>query len=53
MIKQIVATTVALGFTVSAMAGGADDPLLYKVMIDKLETRNADGSDPMVLEADA
>ena len=53
MIKQIVATTVALGFSVSAMAGGADDPLLYKVMIDKLETRNADGDDPVILEADA
>ena len=32
---------------------GADDPLVYRVMIDKLEIRNTDGPDPLVLDADA
>lgn len=30
-----------------------DDPLIGKVLIDQLETRVADGPDPIVLEADA
>lgn len=42
-----------IGFFPSVFAAGADDPLLYKVMIDKLEVRNTDGSNPLVLDADA
>lgn len=37
----------------SAFAAGADDPVLTKVMIDQLEWREADGANPLVLEADA
>ncbi|MES9945062.1 MAG: copper resistance protein B [Candidatus Thiodiazotropha sp.] len=51
-IKQITAL-MAIGFSTTLYAGGVDDPLLYKVMIDKLEIRNTDGPDPLVLDADA
>ena len=51
--KRTLATLVVMGLSVSAFAGGADDPLNYKVMIDKLETRITDGPNPLVLEADA
>ncbi len=34
-------------------AGGSDDPLVTKVMIDKLEMRVTDGPDPWLLDADA
>jgi copper resistance protein B len=40
-----------LGVTHSAVASSKDDPLLSKVMIDQLELRNADESNPLVLEA--
>jgi copper resistance protein B len=35
----------------SALAGGKDDPLLGKVMIDQLEVRDADEKNPVVLAA--
>ena len=35
----------------SALAGGKDDPLLGKVMIDQLEVRDADENNPVVLAA--
>jgi copper resistance protein B len=35
------------------MAAAEDDPLLFKLMIDKLEWRAADGSNPWVWDADA
>jgi copper resistance protein B len=37
----------------SALAVSEDDPLLLKVMIDKLEWRAADGPDPWVCDVDA
>ena len=37
----------------SALAGGEDDPLLTKVMIDELEVQDADGSNPWVLDGQA
>lgn len=40
-------------FAINVHAAGADDPLLAKVMIDQLEVRDGDGTDPLVLEADA
>lgn len=36
----------------AAFAAAEDDPLLYKVMIDKLEWRDADGADPWVWDAE-
>jgi len=37
----------------TAMAAAEDDPVLAKLMIDKLEWRAADGPDPWVWDADA
>lgn len=48
MLIAIVAAPVC-----SVQAGMGDDPILTKVMIDQLEIRHTDGSDPLVLEADA
>lgn len=36
-----------------SVAHESDDPLLYRVMIDQFEWRNADDADPYVLEAQA
>jgi copper resistance protein B len=44
---------ILLAVTAQAAAMGEDDPLVAKVMIDKLEVRNTDGPDPLVLDADA
>ncbi len=51
--RQSMALAMLLIPGVLAAAMGADDPLVYKVMIDKLELRSTDGPDPLVLEADA
>lgn len=53
MVKRTIAAVMAMGLSLPAFAGGVDDPLVYKVMIDKLETRITDGPNPLVLEADA
>lgn len=37
---------------IAAFAGGADDPILTKLMVDRLEVQAGDGPDPIVLEAD-
>lgn len=42
-----------LVLSTAVSAGSEDDPLLFKVMIDKLEWRAADGPDPIVWDADA
>ena len=42
-----------LGLAQPVQAGGKDDPLLSKVMIDQLELRDVDGSNPLVLEGQA
>lgn len=53
MIKKVIATLIAVGFSSTAFAGAEDDPLLYKVMIDQLEVREATGSNPLVWDAEA
>lgn len=42
-----------LALSTTALADAEDDPLLFKLMIDKLEWRAADGPDPIVWDADA
>ena len=44
---------VALTISIPAHAGGKDDPVLGKLMIDQFEKRYTDGKDPLILEADA
>lgn len=51
--KSTLVYLLVMGLSLPLFAGGKDDPLVYKVMIDKLETRITDGPDPLVLEADA
>lgn len=53
MIKKVIATLIVIGFSSTAFAGAEDDPLLYKVMIDQLEVREAAGSNPLVWDAEA
>ncbi len=44
----------ALAFSGTAVAGGLpDDPLLFKLMVDKVEVANPDGDSVLVWEADA
>jgi copper resistance protein B len=50
-LSVMLAMLLSPGALVAGM--GADDPLVYKVMIDKLEVRNTDGPNPLVLDADA
>jgi copper resistance protein B len=47
---QVLTIPLLLGSVTSASAGGNDDPLLTKVLIDQFEIRDADGSDPLVLD---
>lgn len=42
-----------IGLSVNVQAGGMDDPLLTKVIIDQLESRIGDGANLTVLEAEA
>ena len=51
--KRTSVFLLAVSFSLPVFAAGGDDPLVTKVMIDKLETRITDGPDPLVLEADA
>lgn len=51
--KTLATGLAALALVGQLHAAGADDPILTKVMIDQLEYRFSDGSDPLVLEADA
>ena len=51
--KKTMAAIMALGISTNAMGGGVDDPLVYRVMIDKLEIRDADGDNPLVWDAQA
>jgi len=54
MMKKILSSMMAMWISGTALAGGAaDDPLLYKVMIDKLEIRDTDEGNALVLDADA
>ncbi len=51
--KRITVILLAMGLSLPVFAGGKDDPLVTKVMIDQLETRITDGPNPLVLEAEA
>lgn len=51
--KRITGFLLAMSLSLPLFAGGKDDPLIYKVMIDQLETRITDGPNPLVLEAEA
>ena len=50
---KTIATVMMIGLSTPALASGEDDPLLFKLMIDKLEWRAAEGENPLVWEADA
>jgi len=47
---RVLASFALLGSANIALAGGEDDPLLSKVMINQFEVRNADESNPLVLD---
>jgi copper resistance protein B len=51
--KRTTVFLLAVSLSLPVFAAGGDDPLVTKVMIDKLETRITDGPNPLVLEADA
>lgn len=53
MIGKTIATLMMIGLSTPVLASGEDDPLLFKLMIDKLEWRAAEGENPLVWEADA
>ncbi len=53
MNRRTIALLCGLAVSMGAQAGAPDDPLLFKVMIDKLEWRQAEGNNPVVWEADA
>ncbi|MEW8024992.1 MAG: copper resistance protein B [Candidatus Thiodiazotropha sp.] len=51
--KKTTVFLLVMGLSLPLFAGGKDDPLISKVMIDQLETRITDGPNPLVLEAEA
>ncbi|MGB0712586.1 MAG: copper resistance protein B [Gammaproteobacteria bacterium] len=53
MKKQVTLALSCLLSSSVVMADAEDDPVLFKLMIDKLEWRAADGSNPLVWDADA
>ena len=53
MKKQVLLAIGCLVGSQEVMAATEDDPLLFKLMIDKLEWRAADGPNPWVWDADA
>jgi len=53
MKKQILFAMGCLFVSSGAMAAAEDDPVLFKVLIDKLEWRATDGPNPWVWDADA
>lgn len=55
MKKTLIALAIPMAIATAAtpaFAGMADDPTLVKLMIDQLETRSTEGTDPRVMEAD-
>lgn len=52
MINPVIVLMFFTGLSTVVNASGGDDPLLYKVMVDKLELRDTDGPNPLVLDAD-
>lgn len=53
MKRTITAAVMAMAFSTPAFAVTEDDPLVSRITLEKLEWRNAEGSDPLVLDADA
>jgi copper resistance protein B len=53
MMKTIVTALIAVGLSTTVYAGAEDDPLLYKVMVEQLEYREADGDNQLVFEGEA
>ncbi len=51
-IKKLLVLVVFLTSS-AAFAGGADDPLNFKIMINQLEYRDGDGQNPTVFEGEA
>lgn len=51
--KSTLVVMMFVTLSSTTLAGEADDPLLYKVMIDQLEFRDSSGPDTLVLDADA
>lgn len=53
-LKYLLPLSLGLSaYTTSVVAHEDDDPLLTRVMVNQLETRNTDGNDPAVLEGEA
>lgn len=50
---SLVSGLMSLSAGHALASGMEDDPVLLKVMIDQLEVRDSDGTNPIVLEADA
>lgn len=50
---SFLTVSLLLGSVTSALAGGKDDPLLTKVLIDQLEVRDADEANPWILDGQA
>ena len=59
--KHLIATFIATSFLFTAILASAeehlhdhgDNPIVTKVMFDQLELRNADGANPLIVEAQA
>ena len=49
--KSTIVVLLGLLATSGAFAGAEDDPVLAKLLVDKLELRSTDGPDPWVLDA--
>lgn len=53
MMKKVILAVMVAGLSTTAAASSNDDPLLFKVMIDKFEAGFGDGSTPLEWDADA
>ncbi len=53
MVNKAIVAVIAAGLSTTAVASSNDDPLLFKVMIDKFEAGFGDGSTPLEWDADA
>lgn len=53
MMNKVIVAVMAAGLSTAAVASSNDDPLLFKVMIDKFEAGFGDGDTPLEWDADA
>lgn len=53
MMKKVIVAVMTASLSSTAAASSNDDPLLFKVMIDKFEAGFGDGSTPLEWDADA